>query len=60
MVTRKEMGMGKIDAGDKEYTFDEHWVVYRITILLYFTPETNIITNIIYVNYIEIKKLKKK
>ena len=35
-----------------EYTYDEHWVMYRIVESLYCTPETNFT---LYVNYIGIK-----
>ena len=41
----------------KEYTYDEHWIMYWITESLYDTPETNIT---LYVTITGIKKLHKK
>ena len=52
----------------KEYTYDEHWVMYRIVESLYCTPETNITLDINYIsiffkknkiNKIPVKKTKK-
>ena len=42
----------EIGEGDNEYTSsDDHWVMYRIVELLYWTPEITL-----YVNYTGIKK----
>lgn len=43
--------------GIKEYTCDEHWMMYGIVELLYRTAETNIT---LYVGYTGIKIQKKK
>ena len=44
MVASGEMsgGMGEIVEGDKEYIYEEHWAMCRITESLYCTPETNL------------------
>ena len=51
MVTRGAVGggeWGETGEGEEEYTYNEHWVMYRIAESLYCIPETN---KTLYVNW---------